>query len=285
MIRLESGHYLSPVGAFRDTAAARFIETRYWAGMTLPRHGHDFAYLVLMVDGALRERTRGTTHDLSAGWLCYNDAGESHENQVLSGRARCLNVELSGGLMSRLREEGVRPRESVLYTHAGLAVGAIARLYAAVLDPGPEIETEEALVNLLASLWRAPARVRANPSWMRRAIDILHSQFRDPPALTDLAAEVGVNHVHLCRAFRSTMGCTIGAYLRALKAQSALASVTSGNTTTASLAAIAVREGFADQSHMTRAFAHAFGRSPKRLRQASEQRIFRSRLREPDGLS
>src|SRR5687768_15245344 len=94
VIRLTSGHYLSHVGATRETAAARLIETTYTPGMRLPRHSHQFAYLVLMVDGILLETTCGRTHTLTSGWMVFNEAGESHENEITSARTRCLNVEL-----------------------------------------------------------------------------------------------------------------------------------------------------------------------------------------------
>ena len=161
LIKLASGHYLSPVGARRTTAAASLIETVYSAGMRLPRHSHDFPYLVLMVDGGLRERTQGRTHDLTSGSLVFNRAGEIHENELLSGSARCLNVELRPGFMESLSHEGLGPRESVLYTHAGAAIGAVGRLYAATIDPGPDDEVDEALVEVFAAMRTPSDHIRA----------------------------------------------------------------------------------------------------------------------------
>lgn len=265
MIRLQSGQYLSPVGARRQTAAARVIETRYTRGMRLPRHSHEFTYMVLMIDGTLTERTGGRSHDLSAGSVVFNQAGQEHEDEVPSPRARCLNVELDPRFMARLEAEGARARESVLYTRVGPAIAAIGRLYAAVIEPGPDIEVEEALVEILTAAWRLPADPR-RAAWLNRVVDVLHDRFLDPPALAELADEAGVNHAHLCRAFRAAQGCTIGEYLRALRAGFALGTVTGGRDP---LSTVAFRAGFADQSHMTRAFARFYGRSPRRLRNAA----------------
>lgn len=273
MIRLQCGHYLSPVGAQRQTPAARVIETRYTRGMRLPRHAHEFAYVVVMIDGTLRERTQRRTYDLTPGWIVFNDAAQSHENEVLAPTTRCLNIELASTLIYRLAAEGLRPRESVLYTRAGSALAAVGRLYASLLDPGPDIEVDEAIITILTSTWTSRSSATDSP-WLPRILDLLHARFRDPPTLTQLADEAGIHHAHLCRAFHAAAGCTIGQYIRALRSSFALAAITAEPT---SLAAAAARAGFADQSHMTRAFARLYGRSPGRLRSLAPPRKIRSR--------
>lgn len=272
MIRLTHGHYLSPIGATRDAASARLIETTYTPGMRLPRHSHQFPYMVLMLDGVLNETSRGRTHELSSGWMVFNDAAECHENEIRVPRTRCLNVELSPSILERLDSEGLRSPERVLYTHAGHAVGAIGRLYAAAIDPGPEIEVEESLVEILAVAWRS-APTRDEAPWVRRVVELLHARFRESLSLHQIAGEVGITHVHLCRGFKQARGCTIGEYIRALRVQWALSEITKDE---ASLAAIAVRAGFSDQAHMTRTISRALGRSPGRLRRCAS-RICRSR--------
>lgn len=269
MIRLKCGHYLSPIGAQRQTPAARVIETRYTRGMRLPRHSHEFAYVVVMVDGTLRERTGGHTYDLTPGWIVFNDAAQSHENEVLAPTARCLNIELAPTLIHRLSAEGLRARESVLYTRAGSALAAVGRLYASLLDPGPDLEVDEAIVQILTSTWSSRSRA-IDSTWLPRVLDLLHARFRDPPTLTQLADEAGIHHAHLCRSFHAATGCTIGQYIRALRSSFALAAITASP---ASLAITAARAGFADQAHMTRAFTRLYGRSPGRLRAAPPRKI------------
>ncbi len=277
MIRLETGHYLSPVRARRAVASAGLVETVYAAGMRLPRHRHDFPYLVLMVEGTLRERTMGRTFDLGTGSVVFNEAGECHENEVLCGRARCLNVELRPRFMERLAAEGLAPRESVLYTQAGAALGAIGRLYAATIDPGPELEIEEALVELFEAAWgRAERNPGVRPSWLPRIVECLH-EGPDCPSLSHLAAEAGVHHAHLCRGFRAAIGCTIGEYYRRLRAARALGAVTGEATP---LISVALREGYSDQAHMTRELSGRFGRPPRRLRLAAAQTRFKTHDRE-----
>jgi AraC-like DNA-binding protein len=224
--------------------------------------------MVLMVEGGLRERARGRTYDLAGGSVVFNEAGEVHENEVLCGRARCLNVELRAEFLAWMRERGVRPRESVVYGDARGEIGAIGRLYAAVIDPGSEVEVEEALLGLLGAIGPERGRGgRADAGCVRKAVEMIRGSFPDRPRLATLAREAGVHEAHLCRAFRETMGCTIGEYVRRVRVSRALVVVVGGE----GLAEAAVRTGFADQAHMTRTFTREFGRSPGRLAAAGRK--------------
>ncbi len=263
MIRLAWGNYLSPVAARRETRVASLVETVYGPGMKLPRHSHEAPYLVLMVGGVLRERERGRVHDMGCGSVVFNEAGEGHENELLSARGCCLNVEMRPAFMERMEEAGLRPRESVMYAHAGAAVSAVGRLYASVIDPGPELEVEEALIQVLGELSRSQSTRGAK--WVGKVIELIRDRFPERPTLPELAAQAGVQEVHLCRGFRQAMGCTIGEYVRKLRAERAMELVVQGHP----LADAALGAGFADQSHMTRVFGEEFARSPGRVRQAA----------------
>lgn len=260
MIRLAWGKYLSPVGARRETRVASLVETVYRAGMRLPRHSHEAPYLVLMVGGVLREKERGRVHDMGCGAVVFNEAGEEHENELLTKRGRCLNVELRPAFMERMEGAGMRPRESVMYAHAGAAMSAAGRLYASVIDPGSELEVEEALVEVLGALSRCEDARGAK--WVGKVVEMIRERFPERPTLQELAARVGVQEVHLCRGFRKVMGCTIGEYVRKMRAARAFGEVVDGGD----LAGAALKAGFADQSHMTRVFREEFGRSPGRIR-------------------
>jgi AraC family transcriptional regulator len=69
--------------------------------------------------------------------------------------------------------------------------------------------------------------------------------------------------------FRQQYGCTVGDYVRKLRLDFASRQLA---TSSASLAAIALAAGFADQSHFTKAFRRASGMTP-----AEWRRHFRSR--------
>jgi AraC family transcriptional regulator len=72
-----------------------------------------------------------------------------------------------------------------------------------------------------------------------------------------------VHPVHLARVCRRQFGCTVRQYIRQRRV---LAAWRACERAESSLAAIAAHTGFADQAHMTRAFAEVLGVSPARLR-------------------
>jgi AraC-like DNA-binding protein len=68
---------------------------------------------------------------------------------------------------------------------------------------------------------------------------------------------------YLARAFRQHVGCSIGAYLRHLRLQRAIARLPGADET---LSRISLESGFSDQPHFTRAFRRDVGMTPASLR-------------------
>jgi AraC family transcriptional regulator len=89
-----------------------------------------------------------------------------------------------------------------------------------------------------------------------------------PPCLTTIARAVGRHPVYVARAFRETFGCTIGAYVRRGRIQRAQAALVASGE---SLAQVAARFGFCDQSHFSKAFRRETGMSPAAFRLRREQ--------------
>ena len=79
----------------------------------------------------------------------------------------------------------------------------------------------------------------------------------------ELAKEAGVHPVYLARIFRRYYGCTIGDYVRSIRIQQAQEDLLDSNK---AIAEIAIKNGFADQSHFTRSFKHVTGVTPARYR-------------------
>ncbi len=86
------------------------------------------------------------------------------------------------------------------------------------------------------------------------------------PDLVTLAAIAGVHRVHVARAFRDHLGCTVGDYVRRLRVRCACELLTA---TAVPLTDVAMRAGFFDQSHMTRVVKRFLGVTPASLRRAT----------------
>jgi AraC-like DNA-binding protein len=79
-------------------------------------------------------------------------------------------------------------------------------------------------------------------------------------SLADFAAVAGMSRYGVLRRFSREVGTTPHAYLTQHRVKRARAEIAAG----VPIAEAAIAAGFADQSHLTRAFARQFGVSPGR---------------------
>ena len=77
--------------------------------------------------------------------------------------------------------------------------------------------------------------------------------------MSQLAQEVGVHPVHVARTFRAAYDLTPGQYLRRLRVDWAAEQI---KNTERPLVEIALAAGFADQSHLSRAFKSYLSTTP-----------------------
>jgi AraC-like DNA-binding protein len=113
---------------------------------------------------------------------------------------------------------------------------------------------------LLALDTSLPARAVTATS--AQAVDLargfLHENFMRTVASEELEAVTGLDRYALARHFRIRLGTSPYRYLTMRRLDRAKSAIISGH----SLAEAAFMSGFADQSHMTRQFKHAFGLTP-----------------------
>jgi len=113
-------------------------------------------------------------------------------------------------------------------------------------------------------LFREPADESGLTFVQERAVrDYLHDHLEENISLDDLAGVVGLSRSHFARRFKRATGMTPHRYVldqRIARAQQML------RRTSAPLADVACRCGFADQSHMTRVFRTHVGTTPGRYR-------------------
>nr|WP_283094320.1 helix-turn-helix transcriptional regulator [Pantoea sp. JGM49] len=82
--------------------------------------------------------------------------------------------------------------------------------------------------------------------------------------MSELATLCGLSRFQLLRSFAREVGMTPHAYLMQLRVRNARQWLAKGN----SVADAAVMSGFADQSHLTRAFSRQMGITPARYQKA-----------------
>lgn len=235
-------------------------------------HRHDDAHFVLVLSGIYISSALHAPTRARAPTLVFNPAGTTHRDRFVDGAGSFLTLSLRpaalDGTDACLR---VPPQASVL--RAAGSVAAAFRLARDMAGGGDATVVEAAAWELLASLPDAAGAspvppvlpVPPVPRWAHQAYDAVMDMAADSCLrIADLAAALGVHPVHLARVFRQAWGCSPGQLLRWRRVEQAAGLLRRPGLAMAEVAAAA---GFADQSHMNRAFQSQYGTTPARYRQ------------------
>jgi AraC-like DNA-binding protein len=242
----------------------------------LPFHALDALQVMLpasqftIVDGR-----RGAVM-VGPGQLYVTAPCELHGARSIGGAPCAMRVVLVGAAMlPTLRDDLLRVSGGATSGRQQFVLDDAA-LYAELWDliddlRGPLVALTCA-PRLLACLARAlagpPARQSQAPrrragrqaGGVARVRDHLRAHVAESVSLDELAAVAGLSKYYLLRAFRLAHGVTPHAYQMQLRLAYAWRLIVDGR----SLSHATYDAGFADQSHLTRRFASAFGLSPAR---------------------
>ena len=249
------------------------------------RHWHATFGMGFMERGAHRSLSGRGTVDAHAGEVITSNPGEVHDGRPLGNRTRRWRmVYIEPVVLASMSNEADQRAADVQLTQPVIRdetlASALRRLLqrlehwsatwrahrsgAAAADSrgsAGALACEQSLVVACGLVLRdhstaTPDRdVRAD---VRRARERLADDLARPPSLSELATLVGLSRYQLLRRFERAYGVTPHRWLRQVRLERARAAIQGG----ASLAHVAAACGFADQSHMTRAFAAHFGFTP-----------------------
>ena len=236
-----------------------------------PRHAHDHLGIGVMTGGAQRSWSGVGAVESSAGDIITVNPGEMHDGLPIRGQARAWRMlHLDPALVARDcgdlagEAEMARPalRDPALARH-------FARAFACLTAPAPDRLAAEA--SLLRCLFHALVRHGARrqaPGGPLSSVAKARQRLDDAPdlpaTLDELAALQGLSRWQLLRAFARETGATPHAYLMQRRVRLAQRHLASGMA----VADAAAQAGFADQSHLTRAFVRQLGVTPGRYRVA-----------------
>jgi AraC-like DNA-binding protein len=237
-----------------------------------PRHSHEQFGIGVIAFGAQRSWSGVGSVTAAGGDVIMANPGEIHDGAPVDGRARGWRmIYLDPAIMAReVREEFVGPAEIVrAVARDPLLVQHFAELFACLTAAQPDkLAGEENLLRSLMCLLRRHGMARPVPSGpspcVAKAIQRLNSAPDAHVSLAELAALSGVSRFQLLRGFAREVGITPHAYLVQRRVRLARRLLADGQTP----AQAAILAGFADQSHMTRAFVRQLGVTPSRYRAA-----------------
>lgn len=264
--RLASGSFFGRSIVLRRVANLVLVDSLHSAGLRVPRHHHDHAYLALIRGGSFTETYGRRRRVAVPGTLLVNPPGEAHSEHMDGHPVSSLNIELSSEWLRDLFELGSPlDRSTDLHGEHVSSLGRRLMREATRHDPDSALAIESVTWELLnAALGRRPfAPEAAKPRWLRDIADLVDGALARPPALQDLAREAGVHPVHFAVVFRRHYGCSLGEYSRRRRLDAARMRLAEPD---APLSRIAFDLGFADQSHFTRVFKRYTGMSPQKYR-------------------
>jgi AraC-like DNA-binding protein len=253
------------------------------------RHWHSTFGFGVMEQGGHRSASGRGQVEVLAGSVLTHNPGEVHDGVALQGERRCwvmLHVDVQlmhslGGQIDANRNGDVEFAHPVLQDPQ--LVVQLQRLLTSwgqrdvrELDDGLTRLADESALSLLCTRMltlHSTARLPSNaPASMVNVRDRLAAEALNPPSLQDMAAPLGLSRYQLLRRFTEVYGLPPHAWLRTYRLERARALMATGMP----LAAIAAECGFADQSHMTRAFRALLGYSPGAIQLVLQPRSRRS---------
>ncbi len=237
-----------------------------------PRHAHDQLGFGVVVAGAHRSWSGLGAVEAAAGDLITVNPGEIHDgvpvrSAVRTWRMVYLDPSRLADLLPEERRKGVELARPALRDPA-LATGVIGLFGLFAMDRPDPLAVEQDLVRVLVPLFARygsrPAPRRGPPPPVARALRRLEEAPEEAVTLAELAGLSGVSRFQLLRGFARSVGTTPHAYLVQQRVRLARRLLAAGSGP----AAAAAEAGFADQSHMTRAFVRQYGVTPARYRAA-----------------
>ena len=242
------------------------------AAYRIPSHYHARACISVILEGGFQQRFPGKLFDCTPGGVLTKPPAERHEDRWHDVRTEHVIVEPDPE-----RHDALGPcrgvAETIRYDRDAVAAG-IARRIAHELhhpDAVTPLALESLAVQLLVRISRLDGRdgrPAGRPGWLDRVRDLIHERYGDRLRLEELAREADVHPSHLSRTFSRHFGVGVGEYQRRVRLAAARRDL---EQTDRPLAAVALRNGFADQSHLTRALRKTTGLTPARYRETTRR--------------
>ena len=246
----------------RAWSGLRAFEATYAPHAVLEEHEHRRPIFTFVLRGEFDERAGGTTRLCRRGDVIFRAAHETHSNVFSERGTASLNVELDCETWDALAERGRldgRVLRGELEWHA-LAVWCEFHRD----DHASALAMEEAIAVLCsAAIAEAARSISAAARRLEAAAEYIGDGLRPLPGLVEVARVVGVHPMHLAKLFRRRFGYSMGEYVRRRRIAWACGELEDESQT---VAAIALRAGFADHAHFTRTFRRLTHCTPKEFR-------------------
>lgn len=242
-------------------------------------HRHDDVHVVVLLAGHYVSDAAGMPEVCTEPAVIFNPPGTEHRDRFRSRDGRFMTLAMPSAAYARLCD-GVAPspRARRLSPPSFARAPGLLREVDAWDDASP-LAVESVFADWLAEAAAAaagPAPANHGDGRLQRVRERLDDASAQPPTLRELAAVAGFHPVYLARAFRRRYGLAPSDYLRRRRLHRAVSLLAARRT----LAHAAATLGFADASHLHRAFVAEFGMTPGAFRRLALGRGEVSRIQD-----
>lgn len=212
--------------------------------------------------GAYEERSNGFDQQLRRNSLVYHPSECSHSNNWLTD-GRCLHIDIAPNFLDGVDRSALSHRTSIVSD--GPAKDIVRHIYEELIhtDSRSGLALEGLSLALVAMAIREGSRESTVPRWLERVRDQLREEHWNCPSLRQMAAESGVHPTYLTTSFKRHFRMSIGEFIRLQRIEQAKAVLVQSDEP---LGSVAVKLGFADQSHFCRVFKGQTGQTPSEYR-------------------
>jgi AraC family transcriptional regulator len=266
-VELATGQTLGQTSRRYRAEGFEFVLSHYHPFAKLPRHEHADSYVCVNLSSAFVEVSNTDSGDTVPRFAAVtHPAGEAHENHFDARGGMCLSIFRDA---SRSQSWRLITNDHDVSTNEDTRAVGVAFLnnmqHYDQFEDCAALSFSELTLQLIRTLSNAPARGRLNFAGIWRALDAVNQDPLRAWTTDELAAVAQLHPTHLARQVRKITGQTFGEHVRRRRTLSALALLKKRD---GSVADIAQRCGFADQSHLTRTLRRLTGLTPSNVRES-----------------
>jgi AraC family transcriptional regulator len=255
---LEKGEYVGSIkNEFRENGLLASISSYEQRRFNNSWHCHVNAHISFVLMGGCSEKKK-ESYERLPGKATFYMSGEPHQIINMHNSTH-INLEMDD---SFFQHYGISESEfGKIVNKTPDAKFVMLKVYKELLsnDQFTAVSIHMLLLNFLKSTENC--RDDKIPGWLKTVHSLLNDRWNETLRLEDLSAATGIHPVTISAHFPRYFSCTLGAYMRKLKVEKALALIKSSD---ASLTDIAYECGFFDQSHFIRTFKQFTGFLPAR---------------------
>jgi AraC family transcriptional regulator len=262
MFELEREKYLGNTkNIFNTNQGISVVETEYKNKVYEGWHSHNNAHITLFLKGGTTEKRKHLSETVGSGSILFYHSGELHLNQNTLFPSRNINVEIEENIFKELEINESIIEKSIQNTT--LAKFLILKVFKETQTPDTfSSDTVTMLFSQLLNANKHFERFEKSPFWVKSLSELLNDCWYQNPSLKDLSKALQLNPITISKHFPKYFGCTLGEYMRRIKINRSLSLIQSDEN---NLTEIAMKCGFADQSHFIRTFKTQTGFLPKQF--------------------